>query len=426
MIMNCSINESRPEIISLFHMAFNLGKYIHMQCVFYIKSLMVWGNQKHSPSDLIYFSMATFPSASNSSFMAAIILLLGLFAANLDITGAESVGVCYGMLGNNLPSAWEVIELYKSRNIRRMRLYDPNPAALQALRGSNIEVMLGVPNSDLQNLANPSNAQSWVQRNVVSYWPSVRFRYIAVGNEVSPVNGGTAWLAQFVLPALVNVFNAVRSAGLHNDIKVSIAIDMTLIGNSYPPSAGAFRGDVRSYLDPIIGHLAWASTPLLANIYPYFSHAGNPRDISLPYALFTSPSPVAWDQGRGYQNLFDAMLDALYSALENAGQPSLGVVVSESGWPSAGGFATSVENAQTYLSKLIGHVQGGTPKRPGRAIETYLFALFDENQKEPELEKHFGLFSPNKQPKYPLSFGGGRILDVSAEYNATISLKSDM
>ncbi|XWS53530.1 hypothetical protein CRYUN_Cryun10bG0009300 [Craigia yunnanensis] len=332
--------------------------------------------------------MATF-SSTISSFMAAIILLLGLFTANLDLTGAESVGVCYGMLGNNLPSAGEVIELYKSHNIRRMRLYDPNPAALQALRGSNIEVMLG-------------------------------------SGTVLGANKGTAGLAQFVLPALVNVFNAIRSAGLQDQIRISTAIDMTLIGNSFPPSAGAFRGDVRSYLDPIIGHLAWARTPLLANIYTYFSYAGNPRDISLPYAIFTSPSPVIWDQGRGYQNLFDAMLDSLYSALENAGQHSVDVVVSESGWPSAGGFGTSVDNARTYLSNLIRHVQGGTPKRPGKAIETYLFAMFDENRKEPELEKHFGLFSPNKQAKYPLSFGGGRIWDVSAEYNATISLKSDM
>ncbi|XVF28224.1 hypothetical protein REPUB_Repub15cG0011100 [Reevesia pubescens] len=376
--------------------------------------------------DLIILSMATFSSTSNSLFMAVIILLLGFFAVNLDQTGAESVGVCYGMLGNNLPNAGEVIQLYKSNNIKRMRLYDPNQAALQALRGSNIEVMLGVPNSDLQKLSNPSEAQSWVQKNVLTYWPSVRFRYIAVGNEVSPVNGGTAGLAQFVLPALVNVFNAVRSAGLQDQIKVSTAIDTTLIGNSFPPSAGSFRGDVRSYLNPIIGHLAWAKTPLFANIYTYFSYSGNPAEISLPYAIFTSPGPVIWDQGRGYQNLFDAMLDSLYSALENAGQGGLDVVVSESGWPSAGGFATSVDNARTYLTNLIKHVQAGTPKRPGKAVETYLFALFDENKKEPELEKHFGLFSPNKQAKYPLNFGGARIWDVSAEYNATISLKSDM
>ncbi|KAE8734238.1 Lichenase [Hibiscus syriacus] len=355
-----------------------------------------------------------------------LLLLLGFFAANFNPTAAQ-VGVCYGMLGNNLPNAREVIDLYRSNNIRRMRLYDPNSQALQALRGSNIELILGVPNSELPNLANPSGAQSWVQRNVVPYWPSVRIRYIAVGNEVRPVNDETSWLAQYVLPALVNVFNAVRSAGLENQIKVSIAIDMTLIGVSFPPSAGAFRGEIRSYLDPIIGHLAWARTPLLANIYTYFSYADNPRDISLQYATFTSPSPVVWDQGRGYQNLFDAMLDSLYSALEKAGQGGLEVVVSESGWPSAGGFGTSVDNAATYLSNLIRHAGGGTPKRPGRAIETYLFAMFDENQKPgPEIEKHFGLFSPNKQPKYQLRFGGGRVGDINASYNATFSLKADM
>ncbi|KAI4334953.1 hypothetical protein L6164_013648 [Bauhinia variegata] len=360
--------------------------------------------------------------------MASLVLLLALFTASPRMSDAQ-IGVCYGMMGNNLPSAREVINLYNANNIRRMRLYDPNQAALEALRNSGIELMLGVPNSDLQSLAtNAENARQWVQRNVMNFWPSVKIKYIAVGNEVSPV-GGSSGFAQFVLPAIQNVYQAIRAKGLHDQIKVSTAIDTTLIGNSYPPSKGSFRGDVRSYLDPIIGYLVYANAPLFANVYPYFSYSGNPRDISLPYALFTAPNVVVWDGSRGYQNLFDAMLDSLHAAIDNTRIGYVKVVVSESGWPSDGAFAATYDNARVYLDNLIRHVNGGTPMRPG-AIETYLFAMFDENQKSPELEKHFGLFYPSKQKKYPFGFGREREWEITAtaadEFNVTLALKSDM
>ncbi|KAL3380142.1 hypothetical protein AABB24_000658 [Solanum stoloniferum] len=172
------------------------------------------------------------------------------------------------MLGNNLPSHNDVIQLYKSRNIKRLRLYEPYHEVLHALRGSNIEVMLGIPNSDVKHIASSGNMQ-----------------------------------------------------------------------------------------------------------------------------------------------------DALDQIPGRPDQSSIRIVVSETGWPSAGGFGATTDNAATYLRNLIQHAKTGTPRKP-LPIETYLFAMFDENNKNPELEKHFGLFSPNKQPKYQLNFGTS---DISAETNVTTS-----
>ncbi|XP_058227887.1 glucan endo-1,3-beta-glucosidase-like [Rhododendron vialii] len=333
--------------------------------------------------------------------------LLVLFLPNLHITDAQ-VGVCNGRKGNNLPSNQDVVQLYKSNGIRRMRIYDPNPQALQALRGSGIEFILDVPNSNLEGLANDAAAaRKWVQDNVLNYYPDAKFRIIAVGNEVNPNGGETARLAPFVLPAMSKIYDAIASAGLKGQIKVSTATYSALVSNSFPPSKGSFDGASGSFMRPIINFLKNTNNPLLVNIYPYFSHIENQQKVPLPYALFTATGGFPQDGPNQYRNLFDALLDAAYSAVEKANGPNVVIVVSESGWPSTGGPAASVENAATYYRNLINHVKGGngSPKRPGRAIETYLFAMFDENLKTgAESEKHFGLFSPNKQPKYQLSF----------------------
>ncbi|XP_047331650.1 glucan endo-1,3-beta-glucosidase-like [Impatiens glandulifera] len=335
--------------------------------------------------------------------MAAI--LMGILVVNLFVTGALSIGVCNGGLGDNLPSDREVVRLYKLNGIEKMRIYAPKQETLQALRGSNIQLILDAPNP--QELAcDPSFALQWVQTNVMTYYPDVKFHCIAVGNEVNLDSN----MAQYVFPAMKNVHNALISMGLGDKIKVSTATSSVLLGVSYPPSEGSFSDEARLFMDPIIKFLVETKSPFLVNIYPYFAYKGNPQDIQLSYALFTAPEIVVSDQGLKYTNLFDAMLDSTYAALEKVGGSDLEVIVSESGWPSYGGFAASEENAGTYYRNLVNHCKSGngTPRRAGKPIDVYLFAMFDENLKNGvETEKHFGLFTPNKQPKYQLTFSGG-------------------
>ncbi|KAG6682688.1 hypothetical protein I3842_13G155300 [Carya illinoinensis] len=258
-----------------------------------------------------------------------------------------------------------------------MGIYSPYPEILEPLRDFNIELIVGVPNDSLKDFADPSAATDWVKRNIKDYSSNVKFKYIY-------------YAARFVLPAMQNVYKAIADAGLQNQIKVNSA---------------AFSANAGPFMEPIIGFLVSTGAPLLANIYPYFRVKYNHQPV--PYALFTATDVVVQDGKLEYRNLFDALMDALYSVIEKTNGKSLDIVVSGSGWPTAGGAVETIENAGTYRNleqKTTNHVKVGTPKRPGKTIEIYLFGPFDENLKEEEIEKHFGLFYPNKQAKYTISF----------------------
>nr|CAA09765.1 beta-1,3-glucanase [Cichorium intybus x Cichorium endivia] len=339
--------------------------------------------------------------------VAPLLLLLGMVVNFHIFIDAQAVGVCYGRVAvpGSLPSEEATVNLYQQNGITAMRIYDPNQATLQALQGIDIELMLDVPNSELESLNNPVAATTWVRNNIQNY-PGVNFRYIAVGNEVDPNNNATSDYVKLVLPAMRNVHQAIVDASLANQIKVSTATYTGLLENSYPPSDGVFHENVKAFIEPIIAFLVQNNLPMLANIYPYFAAQGS-MQVNLSYALLQPDAPVVNDNGIMYSNLFDAMLDAHYAAQAPFGGENLEIVVSESGWPSCCDSIATVENAGTYYRNLIGHVTqvGGTSAKPGKSIETYQFAMFDENIKDgDESEKHFGIFSPNQTPKYQVNF----------------------
>ncbi|GKV19685.1 hypothetical protein SLEP1_g29910 [Rubroshorea leprosula] len=311
------------------------------------------------------------------------------------------IGVCYGTLGSNLPSPIDVVAFYKQNNIGKIRLYNPDHDVLQALRGSNIEVMLGVPNDDIDYIAaSQDHADAWVQNNVTKYG-DVKFMYISVGRGLNP--GYLSMIS--LLPAMQNIHNAVSVTGL--EIKVSTSINTSMLETSVletAPSKASFREDCRMVLDPVISFLKKISAPLLVDVYPYSAYLSRPYPyFILEYAVFVRPlypSPLFNDSSLIYHSIFDWMVDSVSTAIEKSGGGSLEIVVSESGWPSAGVPEQTIETAETYIFNLINHVKVGTPKNPGKPIETYIFSMFDESNKHPEVEKHWGLFLPNKQPKY--------------------------
>ncbi|KAK8960190.1 Glucan endo-1,3-beta-glucosidase, acidic isoform [Platanthera guangdongensis] len=91
------------------------------------------------------------------------------------------------MQANILPSPSQVISLCKSCNKQKLRLYGSNPAVLAALRNSDIGIILGADEQDLQQLSwNPAIVGGWVQANIVPYVGSVNFQYIVMGNEEIP------------------------------------------------------------------------------------------------------------------------------------------------------------------------------------------------------------------------------------------------
>ncbi|CAA0825063.1 Heat shock 70 kDa protein 17 [Striga hermonthica] len=324
--------------------------------------------------------------------------------------GAGFIGVNYGRVANNLPSASKVVQLLKSQGLDRVKVYDTDPAVLRALSGSGIKVTVNLPNELLSSAARrPSFALSWVQKNIAAYHPSTSIEAVAVGNEVFVDPHNTT---RFLLPAMYNIQKALSRYNLDTHIKVSSPVALSALRSSYPSSSGSFRAElVSSVFKPMLDYLRRTEAPLMINVYPFFAYESNADVILLDYALFR-PNSGSIDGGNGlkYFSLFDAQVDAVFAAMSALGYDDIPITVSETGWPSMGDqheIGATVENAADYNKNLVNRVLagGGTPLRPHANLTVFLFALFNENKKPgPTSERNFGLFYPDGRKVYDIPF----------------------
>ncbi|CAL0332669.1 unnamed protein product [Lupinus luteus] len=336
--------------------------------------------------------------------------LLPFLAFFLSFNFANSepfIGVNYGQVADNLPPPSATAKLLQSTAIEKVRLYGSDPAIIKALANTGKGIVIGASNGDVPALASdPNFAKNWVASNVVPYYPASNIILITVGNEVITSNDQN--LMNQLVPAVQNVQNALDAVSLGGKVKVSTVHSMAVLRESEPPSIGKFHPEFNTVLKGLLSFNNATGSPFAINPYPYFAFRDDPgRAENLEFCLFLPNSGrVDSNSNLKYTNMFDAQVDAVRSALDSLGFKNVEIVVAETGWPYKGDsneVGASLENAKGYNGGLIAHLRSmvGTPLMPGKSVDTYLFALYDEDLKPgPASEKAFGLYNPHQTMIY--------------------------
>ncbi|KAL8469877.1 hypothetical protein ACS0TY_032660 [Phlomoides rotata] len=339
-------------------------------------------------------------------FLCALLFILSSLSVQSVLSDLGTIGINYGRIANDLPSPPQVVQLLKAQGITKVKLYDTDSIVLSAFSGSGISLTVALPNEQLAAAAAKQLfTDSWVQSNILPYYPNTKIEAIAVGNEVfiDPQN-----TTKFLVSAMKNIYASLVKYDIASSIKTSSPIALSALQTSYPSSAGAFKPElIEPVVKPMLDFLKLTGSYLMVNAYPFFAYIDNTDTISLDYALFReNAGNKDPNNGLVYKSLFDAQIDAVYAAMTALGFNDVKIVISETGWPSKGDeneVGASTENAAAYNGNLVRRVLtgGGSPLRPDEPLDVFLFALFNENQKPGATsERNYGLFFPSEAKVY--------------------------
>ncbi|KAL6527959.1 hypothetical protein OROHE_014909 [Orobanche hederae] len=192
---------------------------------------------------------------------------------------------------------------------------------------------------------------------------------------------------------------------------------MDALESTFPPSSGKFMSDISvQVIISLMKFLNGTKSPFFLDVYPYLPWSANPTNIDLDFALLKDGNAMYEDPESGlvYTNILDQMLDSVTFGMRKLGFDNIRIVISETGWPHAGDIdqpGANAYNAATYIHNLVTKMTyyppRGTPAKPGLEIPTFIFSLFDENQKlGPGTERNWGLLSNKGRPIYEVDFTG--------------------
>lgn len=350
-------------------------------------------------------------SPSNLAVRGAWLCLLLLSAAAAP--AAEALGMNWGTQATHALQPKIVVQMLRDNGIKKVKLFDADHGTLNALAGTDIEVMVAIPNVLLDLMTDYDNARDWVRHNVSRYHfqGGVKIKYVAVGNEpfLASYNGT---FDKVTFPALRNIQNALNDAGL-GDVKATVPLNADVYNSptSNPvPSAGRFRADITALMTEMVSFLANNSAPFTVNIYPYLSLYLS-DDFPVDFAFFEGQAAPVLDGAISYTNVFDANFDTLVSALRAVGHGDLPIFIGEVGWPTDGDRRATAALAERFYNGLLKRLAAntGTPLRPNQYMEVYLFGLLDEDVKSVApgaFERHWGILRFDGQPKFPIDLTG--------------------
>ncbi|KAG4906368.1 hypothetical protein JHK85_055813 [Glycine max] len=207
-------------------------------------------------------------------------LLLALFSCTLfNASSTAKIGVNYGTVADNLPPPSTVAAfLISQTTIDRVKLFDANPAILRAFAGTGISVTVTVPNADIPSLSTLPAAQAWLSANLLPFLPATSDKT----------------LISHILPTMKSLHEALTISNL-TTIQVSTPHSLGILSTSNPPSAAAFRrGYDRAIFAPILNFHRETKSPFMIN-----------------------------------PNMFDAQMDAVFSAMKRLGFADVELIVAK-------------------------------------------------------------------------------------------------
>ncbi|KAK3147116.1 hypothetical protein QOZ80_3BG0278290 [Eleusine coracana subsp. coracana] len=113
-------------------------------------------------------------------------------------------------------------EIVQSKQPKQGRICRADSNLLSSLAGSKSEIMVTIPNSQLEHIAEfQDEADLWVAAHVARHLPTLRITHVVAGDDVPASSPGDAYL---LVPAMLHLRSALAAAGLDGRVKVTSAL----------------------------------------------------------------------------------------------------------------------------------------------------------------------------------------------------------